>query len=77
MIQIRECRIARPINSLSGLYVQLKGTYQELSTTGKDKAKQLANKEGFDPNGRAEDGFPVSFGLDTYTKAYWFFDKVN
>lgn len=75
MIQVRECREAHPYNSLSGLYIQLHGTYRELFTLGVDKAKELAKQHGFNPDGRADSGSPVVHGLDTYTKAYWFFEK--
>jgi hypothetical protein len=75
MIKIKECRESNPTNSLSGLYVQLLGSYNELSILGPDKAKELANEKGFNPSGKTDMGYPVSYGLNTYTKSFWFFDR--
>lgn len=75
MIKVRECTVAHHIDSLDGLYVRMTGTYDELSILGKDKAKMVAKENGFNPEGKVTSGYPVSYNANTYTKAYWFFDK--
>lgn len=70
MIRIDECKES----SLSGLYIQMRGTYRELNIVGPEKAKEIAAQNGYDPEGRNDSGYPAIRG-EVYTKGFWFFDK--
>jgi len=63
-------------NSALGLYVAILGAYNELSILGFDKAKELAIKYGFNPNGKSTVGYPTMYGKD-YIKGFWFYEYLK
>lgn len=77
-LTILNAHFADPSNALSGFYVLLKGKRDTIyGEAGTQEAKRLAQEYGFDPEGRGDAGFPSGYGVDSYTRAYWFYQPLS
>ncbi|MFC4767184.1 hypothetical protein [Effusibacillus consociatus] len=77
-MHVIEARYVNPINAMAGLYVSIEGTREEIYGSQADElAIRTANKKGWNGNGKATVGIPVQKGVRTYTKAYWFYERLK
>ena len=72
-LKVVEAHFCHPGNGTPGLYVQLHGRDEDInSEESTNKAREIAKKFGFDPDGRGDVGWPVRYGPGTLTKAFHF-----
>lgn len=77
-MRVIEAHFSNPMNAMGGLYVLIEGTKEEIFGKKADQlAMRTANEKGWNGYGKASSGFPVQKGLLTYTKAYWFYERLH
>lgn len=67
----------KPANAEGGLYIGFRGTGPDLQEGAVRLAKKMAASMHFDPEGRGAVGLPCRYGVDTYTKAFWFYETAR
>ncbi|WP_323016406.1 hypothetical protein [Castellaniella sp.] len=67
-----------PKNHLAGLNLELMGTREEAMSRRKVMAcvADAVRAEGYDPDGKAEVGFPVACDDESKTLSVWFYEKL-
>jgi len=75
-MHVLEAKVSHPMNAMSGLYVLIEGTRNEVySSAASELAIRTANEKGWKGEGSASVGIPCQKGVLTYTKAYWFHER--
>lgn len=71
MVELLEARVSKPANGGVALYVHIRGTRDEvMGEAGLAVVRKAALDRGWDPDGRADAGFPSSYGLTTYDRYF-------
>ena len=77
MIKIIKASFEQPLQGISGFYVQMEYTKNDLRERAEAirRAREKAKKSGWDPDGQASIGMPTSWGLNTDRVSIWFYTK--
>ncbi|THF74380.1 hypothetical protein [Cohnella fermenti] len=76
-MRVEESDVVYPTNGRGGLYILIEGTVQEVYKGASDRfAIDTANRRGWNGKGEATVGIPTRQGIDLYTRAYWFHEKL-
>lgn len=63
-------RVIKPSNGGTALYVKVR--YDQSDSTAGSVAQAFAQAHGWDPDGRAESGWPTGYGIDTHERTFRF-----
>lgn len=69
--------VAHPVNGPGGLYMQVLRDDKTPLAAFYDQLKDLAQRHGYEPNGRVTKGPPCAHGMSTVTNAVWFHDRAG